>query len=227
MKTKTLFTILTVSVLFFACQKYADATHDLSGSFYYRGRVFYFDDIYGDSRVNTLGTITVKLFNGKDTANFIYTTQADKDGYFLFKNLEEGKQYTILADTIISGVRYTKRDSVSISKSIDSSTLILSASQQSQNGIVYTVKDPSGTGLITNATICLFTSSLLANRDTCEGSNYSLPNTNAIGRSAQFNIPANTYYAVLSYRFGNQIWRSRDTLVLPQSGILKKEKKLQ
>lgn len=205
-----------------ACKKYAELTPDLAGDLYYRGRAFYNEEIYRSPKVSPLGGISVKLYNSTDEANYLYSVTADKDGYFTFSHLEKDKIYFVGADTTLASVRYSVRRMVQLGISRDTAALTLDLNTTQQNGIVYIIKDASG-GLVANTNVCLFKSALLASRDTCEGSNYSLPPSNAEGRSAILNIPSGTYYAILYYQFGAQKLFRKDTVTVPQPGILTRE----
>ncbi len=217
----TIALIITTTLFLVACEKYKKAKNDADGNLYLHGRVFYNDDITTTGTVKQLGKTVVKIgYPADNGVNYLYTTTADDEGYFVFKNLSSETDYLILADSTVNGIKFTGRLPIKINASLDTARLILQPNEVTQNGFVYTVKDNLG-GIVKDCAVCVFSSFVLASRDTCAGSTYQLT-TSEYGRANKMNISPGTYVTVFRGGSDTLILKGRDTITITANGIVRK-----
>lgn len=193
------------------CKKYNKSPDDLGGDFYLRGRVFLLDNEQESGKIKNVDSLTVKIGYTRDSAiNYLFATTTDGEGYFLFENLKKNTAYTLFAEDVQDSIKYTARLDTMLTRSIDSSRLILEAAAPGQNGIIYTVTDANGS-VIPNCRICGFSSGVVANDSSCAGSTFSLT-TNAFGKASTFNIPASPYFVFFKAGFDSLTLKGTDTI---------------
>lgn len=116
------------------------------------------------------------------------------------------QKYYFNAKLEVNGIPLFAKDSVEVGSSIKFHTIQL----KDPNGMQFTVMDSLGTRL-PNASLCVFTSLALFQRDTCEGRSFQLTSS-ANGSAIQYNLPISRYYIYCTYQTGSFIWVARDTM---------------
>jgi hypothetical protein len=214
--------ILLSILLLYSCNRYRELEDQDTGPNYIRGRIFYINDIIGDSLPKPLPLKEVLLSQKGDTSgNYIFSVNTDSDGYFLFNNIQKNKEYSINVTSVIDNIIYYGEREIKTDYSIDTLSIIAIPFQQRQNGYIYTLKDTLG-GLLPNTKACIFSSFVLAKLDTCAGSSWTDNPANAFGKISHLNIPATSYIVI--FRGGNDSIRlkARDTITVPTEGIIRK-----
>ncbi|GEP97975.1 carboxypeptidase-like regulatory domain-containing protein [Chitinophaga cymbidii] len=149
------------------------------------------------------GTNTGYLDNSCDGSNFQLTT--DVSGKASRSAFTPGTYYLLIKDTV-NKIPFMAKDTITIGNTVLNETIRLKA----PNGILATALDAEGARL-PGVDICIFTSGLLFQRDTCEGSNYQLK-TNVQGTAAQYGLAPGRYFVLGTLKVGNDTWIGRDTV---------------
>jgi hypothetical protein len=215
--------IYFVTILCFGCQKYKSLKDDIGNynSSYIRGRLFLYNDLTGpySNSVNanysilTGKTVTISyypntpLYNSLDS-NYIFATQTDSNGYFVFNYLKANQPYILRSfDTLASGLIFQAYDSVTAICSTPTNpgidTLSLYATYSSNNnGFWIYFTDSALLGPIPGVNACVFTNPTLPAMPytSCKGSAYTLT-ADSLGRMYLFNIPTGNYYLDINDTF--------------------------
>ncbi len=128
--------------------------------------------------------------------------------------------YYINSAVDINGVTWVAKDTLTVGSS---GILFDTVRLKAANGMSFIVLDSTGARL-PNASVCLFTSYALFQRDTCEGSNYTLTSSSN-GTAAIYNQPQQWYYIYCAFQNTNFTWVARDSINLG-SGIISKTLRL-
>src|ERR1700749_1178251 len=98
MKNKLIYILFFGILEVTACKKYTHLSDDVKGLLYIHGRLQMVDTVTTSGVVAPvpLGGATVMIGYQKDNAvNYIYSVQADTNGYFTFSNLSKDSTYVI------------------------------------------------------------------------------------------------------------------------------------
>jgi hypothetical protein len=201
-------------VLLIACNK--KNRDDFSGDGHIAGRLTYVDLHSGNPEVKQLpGKRVYIAYSPSDTANFLYSTVTDAQGYFVFKNLEKGREYDLFAFDTATDVRYR-----AVTKARpDSSDVQLTAvnDTMSQNVLIISTLDETGNPLPHTA-FCLFNNLSLAVVDTCYGSIFS-DTTEDNGYFVKRNLTPGTYYVRVNHLKGGVHYKGFYTVDVRSNGV--------
>jgi hypothetical protein len=114
--------------------------------------------------------------------------------------------YYINSSIDINGMPWISKDTIVVSTHITFDTIRLKI----PNGMRFTVMDSLGTR-VADASVCVFTSLALYQRDTCQGSNFQLTSS-VNGEASRYNLPQQRYYIYSTFITGSFIWATRDTI---------------
>lgn len=162
---------------------------------YLRGRLFLLDTITNSIKYQPLASQKITLSNlSTDSLNYLYSTNTDADGYFLFHLLADNKEdhFYLRYEDSISGYKYLGKaestngnDAVRMVAHLDTSNL---------NGFIVQVKDTlTPPGNIPTATIAIYNSRLLAEVNDPAGAVETITADNA-GKAIRFKLPAGNYF---------------------------------
>jgi hypothetical protein len=196
-KRKYILAILTV-LLFIACEKYKQLEQDdilgeETGLVY--GRLFLMDTL-SQHAVNTplaSKKVTIRFADSKDSINYLYSTTTNAEGYFSFSNLRSDRSYRVSYEETVDG-KIIKGDTTTVVP-FDSCRVFARLSPN-QPGVLFIVTDSNGVRL-TGTDICVSTSPVPYNNNTCEGSSFSLK-SDQYGRASRFNLAEGGPYYVFS-----------------------------
>jgi len=219
--------LLAAFVVSGSCHKYDGLKSDAIGNLYFYGRLFIRDSVLDNGIPKPLLAETpIQLTYSSDTSQVLFSTKTTADGYFTFLNLTPDTHYTILAETTVGADSFKSLYSVSqdiladVSKS--NLTPLLQLDNKKQNGVLYTVRDLSTKGLITGCNVCFFSSPLIYQKDSCEYASFSLA-TNTNGKVLKTNLSPGRYYVLFKKAAGTLLLNTKDTLAVPNVGIVRKD----
>jgi len=222
---KAFYLFLFAMSLLASCNKYAQTKNDLRGNNYISGIVYLENDYSTNGLLTPLINHFVQI---KDTTelsspDYLYAVKTDSNGYFIFQNLRNAVSYTVFATDTLSGVSYYGNLIVVLSNDTapkNNAVLVLTPDSAQQNGFIYTVMD-SAHDIIANCQVCVFSSPLLFNQDSCSGAIFNLK-TNSFGLASQFSISPGTYMTQATAIFGKDTLRGQDSsLIIPFIGTKK------
>jgi hypothetical protein len=147
----------------------------------------------------------VSLFKPGSCDASNYTLSMDSNGHAFKFNIPKGTYYATVSTTINNAVMFAN-DTITIGDSITFKTLRL---QKQGTGFRYVLLDITRS-LVPGATVCVFTSQVLFNRDSCEGSNFQVVATN--GTAEKRDLDPGHYLVYANLRLGNLIYVARDTI---------------
>lgn len=213
-----------------ACTKYKNLRDDTKGLLYIHGRLYVADTLTktGPYVPTPFGAATIKIGYARDNANnYIYSVQADSNGYFTFTNLSADSSYVIFCKTTQNGAIFYQQRPYQLTTSLDTTILTLYPSKNWQNGLVYTVTDSGNPPQPLNSCqVCLFKSQILFQADTCYGASYVLM-TNPYGAAYQLNVPSGQYYALFKDSISSKlVLHGKDTITVNTTGITRTSIKL-
>lgn len=116
--------------------------------------------------------------------------------------------YYLLATATIEGVVLTSTTKVDITKSIVEVKMQVTKS----NGIHFITTD-ANSEILGNASICVFTSNILFQKNTCEGSNIQTT-TDASGKKNLYKLEKGTYYIYSSKIIGKDTLVAKNTVIV-------------
>jgi hypothetical protein len=136
-----------------------------------------------------------------------WTTSSNKYGVAYKVNLPEGTYYTNFKIKY-NNVNYLLKDTIHIFKEgiITKRVKLLPSIE---NKIAYKITDSLG-NIVSNCSVCGFTSSILSN-DSCLNANWSI-NSLANGIASVSKIPTGNYYVFFKIKVGNNTYYSNDTI---------------
>lgn len=141
-----------------------------------------------------------------------YSLVSDANGHVSQFGISLGTYY-IVANITINGVVYSAKGSISIPDSnVKKTTLQLNLPPAPTNQLTVYVYDINNNPL-NGAQVCLFTSPVLAARDTCQGSSYSTL-TDPTGKAVISNINPGKYYLLGVLALTNFKLMATDTLTI-------------
>lgn len=214
-----LYYLLLVFFAFNSCNK-NNVKGDLSGKEYIRGRLFLTDTltqhVIGTPLANK--TLTISYADNADTLNYLFSIKTDDQGYFVFQNLKPDKLYRIFYEEEINGIYYSGR--VNSNASVDSLRLTASLALKKQNGIYYSVTDPSG-GPVKGAKLCVFANTSAYQSGNCDLANYPLT-SNEAGQAFKIDVLKGTYFVLGSFTINNTNYTFKDTIQVADTIVFKK-----
>ena len=216
---RELFAIAMILLVFVTCSKYKSQPDDTSQNGDIRGRLFLYDTItgsYTDILPVKSQAVTISYDTAANTNNFLYSTQSDTAGYFVFNNLLNDHKYRLHYQQTINGIIYTA-DTL-VLEGNESISLISGVSTTLNNGIAYIFTDAQG-GRVPGINVCAFTSPVLGAADTCAGSSFQLPPSDASGRTYKFDVRPGIYYNFISANYPNFVVRKHDQDTVTASGF--------
>lgn len=190
MKPLNIFLPVIVIFSLIACKK--PKGDDLSGTTELNGSIYYNDTLRSVSGETPLAGLAIQLKNPEDSnnANFIYQVTSNSLGSFTFTNLSD-RNYLLSAQKEIDNLLFSS--SVLVAPGTTTTKMILYPDLKKYNLIYITTRDFATSGRLSNTTVCLFTSQLLAQNNQCTGSFISKP-TDAFGRVFFDHLLPGTYY---------------------------------
>jgi hypothetical protein len=156
-------------------------------------------------KVCIFSNVTTYNTGSCDASNYSLTT--DEFGHAYKFNLIQGNYY-VQASIKINNLNFSLKDTISIRDSIVSKELVLK--QNKVNGFHYTILDSSGFR-IGGATLCIFTSQVLFNKDTCDGSNFQVV-SDINGIATRTDLQPGRYLVYGNIQQGNTIYYAKDTI---------------
>jgi hypothetical protein len=217
-----LYSILLTVSLFTSCNKYSQTRTDISGNNYIAGIAYLLNDYSTNSLLTPLSNHIIQI---KDTTevpspDYFYSVPSDSNGHFIFPDLRSGIVYTVFALDTLSGISFYGSIKVLLRNDtipVNDTTLILSPDSAQQNGFIYTVTDSTG-DIIANCQLCVYSSPLLFDQDSCSGAIFNLT-TNTFGMASQFTVFPATYMTQAMATFGNYTLTGQDSsLIIPLIG---------
>jgi len=212
--------IISIFALFITCKKYKAQSDDVSQNGMIRGRLFLYDTVtasYIDYLPVKSSAITLAYdTGGAANLNYLYSTNTDTAGYFVFNNLLAGKQYRLYFQQTNNGIVYTAETSV-VTGDVEI-PLVAGVSTTLNNGIAYIFEDANG-NRVPGVNACSFTSQLLATGDTCAGSSFQLPAADSYGRTYKFDVMPGVYYNYISVDYPGLVVKKYDSVHVNASGF--------
>ena len=175
-----------------------------SDSLYIRGRAFFTDTISQDAWQLPFKNKKIMISQDVgDTLNYMYTVLTDSQGYFIFNLLSPRKEgidkYRVSYNDSIHSIYYSgstiidgKQNDIILDVKLDSSK---------QNVLIISATDSAG-GALPNATLQLYTSSVLASNNDPTGAVTTML-TNSRGFAYVFNLLPRAYYVTGSMKAGS------------------------
>lgn len=136
-----------------------------------------------------------------------WNTSSNKYGVAYKLNLPEGTYYTNFKIKY-NNVNYLLKDTIHILKE-GIVTKRVKLLPSIENKIAYKITDSLG-NIVSNCSVCGFTSSILSN-DSCLNANWSI-NSLANGVASVSKIPTGNYYVFFKIKVGNNTFYSNDTV---------------
>ena len=141
------------------------------------------------------------------TIKNIFKLTSDVSGHASKFSLAPGNYY-INSSIDINGMAWTSKDTIEVTDHVSLDTIRLKL----PNGMQFVIMDSLGTRL-PGASICVFTSQALYQRDTCEGNNFQITSS-ANGEASRYYLPPQQYYIYSTFINKSFIWVARDTVNL-------------
>lgn len=218
MKNIYICTILLVTIAFISCQKADDS---FKGNSEVNG-VLYINNPLTDNGANkSLKDVEIFIQNGENNINgYMYSVKSDNLGKFKFsflnlkKNADNYTIYSRYTDTD-SKIMFSGKISINSESDID---LILTPDATQQNGFLIKLIESDSSGAVPNFPVCVFTSVLAGQTDTCQFSAYS-GNTDNFGRFLQLNMPQGKYYILAKDTTNTVQSYARDSFEVDNYGI--------
>jgi hypothetical protein len=136
-----------------------------------------------------------------------YSLKTDAGGHASLFGIPNGNYY-ILSTIIINGIPLITRNEVKVADSVSYATVTLAK----PNGIHFITKD-ANSDIIGNVNICVFTSQVLFQNGSCEGSNFQLT-SNSGGQADKYNMDKSTYYILSTKVIGKDTLIGKNTVLL-------------
>ncbi len=157
---------------------------------YIRGRVFMTDTITGFIKDIPVKNKRIFLSTG-DTLNYLYSTQSDNEGYFIFNLLsDKNNSYTIFAYDTVPGVVYYS-GIVKANRGAKDVVLQLYPNSKIQNGVVLYSRDSQNAAL-PSVTYKIYNNATLALANTGSGFLYVQADTS--GKGYKLNLAPGDYW---------------------------------
>lgn len=172
-----------------------------------------------DKKGSPLGNVTVctslsAIPNDNNTCDgSLFSSISDASGHASGFGLAPGNYYAF-AKTTVNGTSYVGKITFTVTSKVEERTITIDLPPitSPSNGLTVTLRDENG-ALINGGRVCLFTSKILAARDTCEGSTYSFT-TNISGAGTVTNVTPGFYYILGDASFKNFKYLARDTVTI-------------
>jgi len=207
--------IAVIVVVIISCNKYNDLKQDdpLTDPSYLHGRLFLSDTLTQNSVGVPLISkkVTLSYSDATDKNAYILSTTTDTEGYFKFVNINARRTYIISYTETVSGKTYFAT-STAIALPAPAVTLVANLSLTGQNGMIVRVQTTSGVP-VNGANVCIASSQVPSNNNTCDGSNYSLT-SDANGHASTFGITAGTYYIFSKITINNVLYLGKQTIIV-------------
>jgi hypothetical protein len=207
---KTFLFILLIVVLGWQCSK--PVKDDLSGSLEIKGVLYLNDTLKSFATETALRNSQIYLRNIEDSSsqNFLYSAITDTLGNFAFQNLSD-KQYKLSVSKEISGVIYRVDTTLLPSMITAPIKLVLYPTATTYNVLTIIARDSASKGLLSDASVCLFHSRLLAQANLCDGSFLSLT-TDAFGKTHTTRLSTGWYYVNARDSVGQVDIKAKDSI---------------
>lgn len=173
-----------------------------------------------DATICGFSSPLISGYSNNDCVGSIFSKKTNESGQAALIPLQQGTYYLNTAISL-NGVQLNSRNTIQIhAGQIYKDTIHL----KSPNGFRFITTDSLGNRL-PGASICIFTSQILFEQDTCTGSNYQLTSS-AAGEAAIYNLPPQQYFIYSTYKTDETKWVARETLnlstaIVPITLILK------
>jgi hypothetical protein len=140
-------------------------------------------------------------YNTNSCSGSNYKLKTDSSGRAYIFNIQPG-QYYFYSTATIGGIEFVTKTQFKVEDTIVFKKLTMESTIT--NGIEYVIMDNAG-GRVPSPEFCVFTSPVLFARDTCEGSNFTIPADN-MGNVIKYNFAKQQYYFYVSKKVGNNIY---------------------
>jgi hypothetical protein len=166
-----------------------------------------------DAQNNKLNNAQICVFSSPffyntgscDASSFKMTT--DDYGRASKFNIPNGIYY-IITSKKANDFTFIKKDTISVEDTVV--TKIIKLHPEKLNGFSYVILDTLGSP-VSGANICVFTSQVLFNADSCIGNNFQvISDINGVAKKTQ--LQQGTYFIYGTLKIGNVIWSAKDTL---------------
>jgi hypothetical protein len=136
-----------------------------------------------------------------------YQYKTDANGEAKMTDIPAGTYY-VLVSKMVGGVPMTAKTTVVVG----TDPVTVNVKISSGNGIRFSSTDVNGDA-IGNVTLCVFTSKLLFDRDTCDGNSFQLA-TESNGLIIKYAMEKTTYYVYATKTIGTEVWVAKQTVVV-------------
>ena len=143
-----------------------------------------------------------------------YSLTSDDHGRAYKFNISHGIYY-VQGSILLNNTNYRFKDTVSVENTIVFTKKTLT--EVTTNGFNYTVLDTTY-NRIGGASLCIFTSQVLFNRDTCDGSNFQVQ-SDIYGIATKTDLQPGRYLIYANIKQGNIIYYDKDTINISNSII--------
>lgn len=177
-----------------------------------------------DTKGNPLGSVTICTsksplsYNNNNCDGSLYSSTTDIYGHVSAFGMSAGEYYAV-AKATVNNVAYLGKLTFKISDKVEKRTITLDIQNPVNNTLSVTVVDQNNAP-VGGARVCLFTSQIIAARDTCEGSNYSFL-TGPSGTGSISNLVPNSYYILADGSVTNYKLLGRDVVIIGTGTVSK------
>ncbi|MFZ1784044.1 MAG: hypothetical protein WAU23_02485 [Ferruginibacter sp.] len=214
-------------LMLFGCAKYKSTQSDVNDSLYIFGRLFIQDSINDNGTTRPLlkeTPITISYKSSPD--KILYSAKAGADGYFSFLNLTKGAEYIISAETETGSddfkAPFSVKTDIVLNDTKNDLAPVLLFDDTKKNGMLFTIRDNASQGIISGCNACFFSSKQLWLTDTCANSLFTVVSNNN-GLVLKTNILPGKYYLLFQKQAGSLLLSARDSVIVNQTGIIRKD----
>ncbi|NII25501.1 hypothetical protein HB364_10435 [Pseudoflavitalea sp. X16] len=151
-------------------------------------------------KVYAKGSIRITDSNSPNSLNFLYSSTADNYGNFSFTNLT-GLDYRLQSSLDSGDITFAVDEPINPAKVTTPQKLVLYPVANKYNVLSVQAFDDATKGALFQATVCLFSSRLLAQKNQCEGSFKTLT-TDSHGRAYTTRLAPGWYYLNATLKTG-------------------------
>lgn len=193
---------------------------NLSTSFDLTGEIFINDTLSGYPEEVPVQAQAILIKKEADSANqhFFRKVTSNDQGIFTSEALPAGK-YWLVAEKTVNGILYF--DTAIINSGIYTK-MVMMPTARNYNILQIITRDSATTGLLNNASVCLFSSRQVADSSECENSIIT-GNSNKYGRFSTTRLPApGKYFINAQFSIGTKKLIVKDSVELNETGITSK-----
>jgi len=167
----------------------------------------YTGNILKDASVCVFTSATNVGYVNKSCEGSSSQLKTDPAGHAFVFGLQNARYYTVSTATV-NGMPLLSRDVSDVAGAVKTVEIVL----KKPNGIHIETVD-ANQQIIGNVNICVFTSSILFEKENCDGSNFQLA-TNSSGQVDKYNLDNNTYYLYARKIVGKDTLVAKSTITV-------------